>query len=235
MFRSQIQNRVLYLVFADPNTRNSFSLRAADDLARLITQSSGQFDAVCFRAEGRVFCSGGNLADYGQMTDGSQGREVNRQITEVLNTVAALPITTFCLVEGDCFGGGVELLSAFDFVYAVPHAFFGLWQRCVGLTFGWGGGGRLLKRVGETQLKRLAISAETISAMRALEVGLIDNVSLDPLKRFEDAWSRMVKLPDAPVSGFKRWTPDTETAIFDEYWWSEGHRERLNARKNRNS
>lgn len=231
LLRSVIIDRVLHLVFADPKTRNSLSLRAAEELQNSLTTHTGQYDAVCFRAEGRVFCSGGNLSDYRQMVEGEEGRVVNQRIATILDELARLPVATFCLVEGDCFGGGVELLSAFDFVYSAPHSFFGLWQRRAGLTFGWGGGARLAKRLGEAQLKNLAMASDTISAQHAREIGLIDAVALDPLAHFQDVWKRMANRPRAPIAGFKRWTPNTESQLFGEYWWSEGHLIQLHSRR----
>ena len=91
----------------------------------------------------------------------------NRKIRVQLKQLAHLPVPTLALVDGECYGGGVELLSCFDFIYSTPTSQFGLWQRKVGLTFGWGGGVRLLKRMSEHQLKQLCLEAKTLTALEA--------------------------------------------------------------------
>ena len=81
-------------------------------------------------------------------------------------------------MDGPCFGGGVELISCFDYVITTAGSLFGLWQRRVGLTFGWGGEERLVRRLGQGNVNRWLISGETVSAYRALEVGLVDKICL---------------------------------------------------------
>ena len=233
MIRAAINDRVLHLVFEDSKSRNSFSLAAAHELRRALVSHPGQFDAIVFEAEGRVFCSGGNLTDYSKMTDPEQGKLVNREITTVLNELALMPVPTFCLVNGDCFGGGVEILSAFDFIYTAPHAFFALWQRKIGLSFGWGGGARLERRLGLANLRRLAISTDTLGAHEALRLGLVDRIVLQSELHAEV--SRVLagfrSLPRAPVAALKKWTSETELATFEGLWWNEQHRAVLAARR----
>ena len=233
LIRAQIKDRVLRVVFEDSKSRNSFSLAAAHELRRALVSHPGQFDAIVFSADGRVFCSGGNLTDYSKMTDPEQGKAVNREITNVLQELALMPVPTFCLVTGDCFGGGVELLSSFDFVYTVPHAFFALWQRRIGLSFGWGGGARLERRLGLACLRRLAVSTETIGAVEALKIGLVDRVLLrsELLAEVTRVLVGMRNLPRAPVAALKKWTSETELATFEGLWWNEQHLAVLAARR----
>lgn len=228
-FQTSLRDRKLELIFEDRTTRNSFSLAAARELVSLLEKYETQFDVLSFFAKGRVFCSGGNLADYGQMAEAEEGHRVNRSITEALEKLALLPVPTFCYVEGDVFGGGVELLSSFDFVYSVPHAFFALWQRRIGLTFGWGGGARLEKRLGHKTLVQLSLTTQTVSAVEALSIGLIDGVFLpgQGAQTFEREWRRVSQLPLAPVSALKRWLSRSEREAFEALWWNEEHRKVL--------
>lgn len=228
-FEVRLHNRELHLTFEDRATRNSFSLAAASELSSLLDQYDNQFDVLTLSAKGRVFCSGGNLADYGQMNTSEQGREVNRQITTVLQRLARLPVPTFCFVEGDAFGGGVEVVSAFDFVYASPHVFFGLWQRRIGLTFGWGGGARIERRVGEKRLVQLSLTGELIPAREALGSGLIDGIFLagQADQTFDREWKKLVRLPRTPIGVIKKWAAHEEQALFEGLWWNDEHRSAL--------
>jgi enoyl-CoA hydratase/carnithine racemase len=119
-------NDVLHISFRDPKSRNSFSHAAALDLKKALSHTH-DCSALVFTAEGSVFSSGGQLDDYARMTKPDEGIAVNDEIRGVLSELSSLKIPTVCAVTGDCFGGGVELISAFDFILTTPNAFFALW------------------------------------------------------------------------------------------------------------
>lgn len=221
---------ILLIEFSDPGSRNSFSFRAAEELIQICESRKSQYGAVIFRARGRVFCSGGNLADYAAHSDSSAGRDINRRISEVLDWFSALPVPTICIVNGDCFGGGLELTSAFDEILAVPHALFGFWQRKIGLTFGWGGGARLERRLGRQMLRRLALSVATFGSAEALRIGMIDGVCLETLilDRAQQRARELMAGPQGPIAAMKSWVVEEERQTFEGLWWSDEHRSVLN-------
>jgi enoyl-CoA hydratase len=227
LIHATIDSEILTLNFEDPSSRNSFSLRAARELRSVLQKQkeAGKFKALVFAPRGRVFCSGGNLSDYAAMKRPEEGKVVNREITAILTELSELPVPTICLVNGDCFGGGVELLSAFDFVHSAPHAFFGLWQRKIGLTFGWGGGERLEKRLGTQKLRALALSAEVFSAHEALGWGLVDRVHRAPslVPSAKAHLDKIIGLPRSPVAPLKKWQAQSEKETFETLWWNEEH------------
>lgn len=230
LMKSQIIDSVLVVEFRDPSTRNSFSLRAAEELHAILQKERGNFTGFIFSAQGRVFCSGGNLADYSALSEAEHGKEINRQIAKILDELSCLPVPTVCLVRGDCFGGGLELISAFDVVLSAPSVLFGFWQRKIGLTYGWGGGARLERRLGEHRVRQLALRAMTFGALEARRMGLIDGIYLEHLL-FNEAMAMvraMARLPKGPVGPVKSLTPVNERETFEKLWWSDEHRAVLN-------
>jgi enoyl-CoA hydratase/carnithine racemase len=222
----EMRGEILVITFDDPATRNSFSLRAANLLKACLADQVSSYRALVFLTKGPVFCSGGNLSDYASMSTSEEGKLVNQRITSILDDIAKLPVPTVCAVSGDCFGGGLELVSAFDSVICVPHAMFGLWQRKVGLSFGWGGGARLESRIGAAQLKRLSLSTECVGAHQALTYGLVDAVvpSVKLEKVAFDLAQKIASLPQAPIGGLKTWSSSSEAKLFEQLWWNEEHR-----------
>lgn len=233
LIESKLEDRILYLTFEDQSSRNSFSLRAADELSSHLKNNLDECDAVIFKAHGRVFCSGGNLTDYANMSDPAQGIEVNRKIAAALDELSQCPKPTVCVVDGDCFGGGVELISSFDFVFSSPGAFFALWQRKIGLSFGWGGGKRLEMRLGLKTLRQLALSTELLSAQKACRIGLIDSVCLKETLQSEAKRKaqELMCLPKNPIAAIKTWHSENEKTVFEGLWWNDEHREVLQGRK----
>jgi enoyl-CoA hydratase/carnithine racemase len=110
---------------------------------------------------------------------------------------------------------------------------FALWQRKIGLSFGWGGGARLEKRLGSSVLKRLSLSTAAISAGDALAIGLCDRLvrEADLLSVASDSALAMAKLPSEPVETLKSFDKSSERDDFNSLWWNASHRAVLGSRK----
>jgi enoyl-CoA hydratase len=230
---SEMVDGILHVTLDEPGRGNSFGLENAKALATVLKkQDPMRIRGLIFTARGRLFCAGGNLADYARMRTAAQGRVTNREITKILKRLREWPAPTVCLVNGDCFGGGVELLSAFDKVFAVPEAMFGLWQRRVGLSFGWGGGSRLQERLGIFRTRQLALEAKTFSVYEARLFGLVDEICFHSQMeaRAREWLAAQAKLPQAPVEGVKNFTAGRERTIFERLWWNDEHRRILKSR-----
>lgn len=227
--------RIGELIFSDDASRNSLSLATAKELAKYIPKIEETCDVLIFRSEGRVFCSGGNLKD--QLEQGATRSKVaNRFITSTLKRFSELKIPTIAMVQGDVYGGGLEWLSTFDIVLVEPHVIFGFWQRRLGLTFGWGGGVRLIRRLGSSSVvTRLALEARALDSKEALQLGLVDHVVTKRRMR-EAAFAeglRLASLPGVSVSAMKslRWVPLAEARreqrVFEKLWFGPDHKARL--------
>lgn len=228
---ASIKNGILHLTLNDSSSRNAFSIRAARELRLELRKKN--FSALVFSSEGRVFCSGGNLSDYAAMISPEQGQRVNDEIRDVLTELSQLDVPTIAAVGGDAFGGGLELMSCFDTVIAAPHVLLALWQRKIGLSFGWGGGARLEKRLGPAGLKRLALSTQSLSAQEALAIGLIDNVVQESALMATSLRlaEKLMKLPTEPVAVFKNFIASQEAGDFNSLWLNPAHKKSLAARK----
>ena len=232
MITSVVRDDVLWVSFSDPSSRNALSIAAARELYALM-RAPLNYRALVFTAPGRVFCSGGQLDDYASMKSPDEGRVVNDEIRNVLGMLASIAVPTIACVSGDAFGGGVELMSCFDYVLSVPQAMFGLWQRKIGLSFGWGGGSRLEKRMGPGALRGLSLSAHVISAREALSIGLIDQVVQPSVLESSAAAlaARLILLPIEPLATLKSFESEKESEAFNSLWWNPSHSAVLASRR----
>ena len=73
-------------------------------------------------------------------------------------------------------GGGLELAMACHIRYASETARLGLLEVTLGLIPGYGGTQRLPKLVGKGLANEIIFSAKMISAQRAKEIGLVNEV-----------------------------------------------------------
>lgn len=207
---------------------NSFGPQESVELMDFLdSKKAKSVSAIVWTNElGFPFCRGGNLKYYGSLKTKLQGLKANREIRKSLNRLATLSIPTIALVRGDAFGGGLELMSCFDFVFSTPSALLGFWQRRIGLTFGWGGGARVLQRLTLSQIKNLTLEASSFSAYEALEVGLIDQIIPADLSEALVV-QKLKQVLSGSVETFqaiKGWTPEKETDAFEKLWFSPEHR-----------
>jgi enoyl-CoA hydratase/carnithine racemase len=78
-------------------------------------------------------------------------------------------------------GGGLDLALACHHRISAPHAVFGHRGAALGLITGWGGTQRLPRLVGKGRALEMFITAEKMDAQRALQIGLIDAITDDPV------------------------------------------------------
>jgi enoyl-CoA hydratase/carnithine racemase len=143
-----------------------------------------------------------------------------------LKTFSELAQPKVALVSGDCFGGGLELLSSFDHVISSPQAYFGFWQRRIGLSFGWGGGTRWSEKNNRGDILKLALEARSICSEEAKNLGLIHQIVLDE-RLYEEGkkWlNSAMQWPEESLLGLRQWTPSRETKIFENLWNSSSHK-----------
>jgi enoyl-CoA hydratase/carnithine racemase len=96
-----------------------------------------------------------------------------------MNTIASHPAPVVAAIEGHCMGGGLDLALACHRRIAAPNAIFGHRGAALGLVTGWGGTQRLPRLIGKSRALELFITADKISAARALEIGLVDAIAQD--------------------------------------------------------
>ncbi len=78
-------------------------------------------------------------------------------------------------------GGGLDLALACHHRIAAPHTVFGHRGAALGLITGWGGTQRLPRLVGKGRALKMFVTAEKITALEALGMGLVDAIADDPV------------------------------------------------------
>lgn len=84
-------------------------------------------------------------------------------------------------INGDAFGGGLELALAADLRIAADHARFALPEVRLGAIAGAGGVTRLRRMIASAVAEQMILTGEAISAARAHQVGLVSEIV--PLER----------------------------------------------------
>jgi enoyl-CoA hydratase/carnithine racemase len=99
-----------------------------------------------------------------------------------MRLVDDFPAPVCAAVNGYCMGGGLDLALACDVRIAHPHAVFGHRGASLGLITGWGGTQRLPRLLGRAKALEMFVAAEKVTAGRALDLGLVQQISDDPVQ-----------------------------------------------------
>ena len=123
---------------------------------------------VVFRGQGRNFCTGLDLSDLDEISEGDLALRVLR-IEILLQRIHALPVTTVAVAGGRVFGAGADLFAACDHRIAIEGSAFAFPGPAFGLVLGTA---RLAALVGEGAARRLLLAGETLAAEAAVALGL---------------------------------------------------------------
>lgn len=178
---------VLHVTLNNPSARNALSHQMVTELratAEQCAQDSG-LRCIVLRGAGGNFCAGGNFADFQQMMSTSLPEDahsradpiavLNREFGRMLQEWRNVPQVLIAVVEGAAMGGGVGLAAVADVTLAEGGAQFAMPENSLGLPpaqiapF-------VALRIGQTQARRLMLTAARIDAWQAQEVGLVTEV-----------------------------------------------------------
>lgn len=137
----------------------------------------------------KFFSVGADLQEIRALT-AMQALEFSRIGQSLMKAVEGFPARVYAAISGYCMGGGLDLALACNYTISSPQGIFGHRGAALGLITGWGGTQRLPRLVGKGIALELLVTAEKITARRALEIGLIDEIADDPvaqaLKRIQE-------------------------------------------------
>lgn len=178
----ELQENVATITFNRPEALNALSLRLTKDIRAAIGKAvSENARAVVLTGEGRAFCSGGDLREM-QMMWQKEGRieafmeEPLKALHDVILLIRETPIPFLAAVQGVCAGAGTNFALCCDIVFAAENASFNEGFVKIGLSPDCGGSFFLPRAVGEKLAAELLMTGETISAEKALAIGMINRV-----------------------------------------------------------
>ncbi|WP_010408462.1 3-hydroxyacyl-CoA dehydrogenase NAD-binding domain-containing protein [Citromicrobium sp. JLT1363] len=184
--------------------------------------SDDSVEAVVIRCDGRTFFAGADITEFGKPPQGPSLPEALDKLEESDKPVVAA-------IHGTALGGGCEVALACHYRVAVPSAKMGLPEVKLGLIPGAAGTQRLPRLVGAEAALPLVAIGNPISAKKAKEIGLLDElVGEDSLAADAIAFAKSkIGQPvprssegDANQDGIKN--PD----IFDEFRAKNGRKMR---------
>ncbi|MFC3031287.1 enoyl-CoA hydratase [Pseudoalteromonas fenneropenaei] len=132
--------------------------------------------ALVITGEGEKFFSAG--ADLNVFASGDKGvaADMSRVFGEAFETLSSFRGVSISAINGYAMGGGLEVALACDIRIAEEQAQMALPEAKVGLLPCAGGTQNLAWLVGEGWAKRMILCGERLTAAKALEIGLVEEV-----------------------------------------------------------
>jgi enoyl-CoA hydratase/carnithine racemase len=168
------------IVFDDGgmNLLSSGALRELRDL--LLTGKPGNWETgqplLLRSSRPHIFAAGADMAEMQRFTP-REAYEFAALGQEVFAAIERLPCITVALIDGDCFGGALDLVLAFDFRFATPRSRFAHPGARLGIVTGFGGTSRWRSVLSRRAAHRLFLANRVLSASGALDAGLVDRVA----------------------------------------------------------
>ncbi len=171
---------VATLMLNRPELRNAFNEVMIHEIETAFTHlgQDPSVRAVVLSAAGPLFCAGADLNWMKKMAHYTQ--EENRTdalgLALMLKAIYDCPKPVIARVQGDCYAGGMGLVSACDMIVSVPTAWFCLSEVKLGLipaTIS----PYVIKAMGEQAARRYCLTAERFSGLEAHRIGMVHELA----------------------------------------------------------
>lgn len=236
------RNHLCRAVIDRPGSRHAINFAVMDALEELLDKLENDSNIRCLilsSTGNEAFISGGDLREFHTLKTAEEAKPMARRMLSILKRIEQLPCWTIASISGAAYGGGCEIMLAFDFRIASGEATFGFTQGKFYLPPGWGGLTRLVERVGRSTALRWLAEAAIIDAETALEHKLVDRVTTkETLAEQTATWAKKLTKNDrAFIDNLKRgamkvsrarWEAiASELESFAQFWESDLHEQRV--------
>lgn len=179
------EGRIATITINRPQSLNALNKAAISELDAIFSEleADQEVRVIILTGSGeKSFVAGADIKEFTDLSP-KEAEKLARNSQEILfNKIENLKKPVIAAVNGFALGGGLELAMCCHIRYASENAKLGLPEVTLGLIPGYGGTQRLPKLVGKGIANEMIFSAKMISAQKAKEIGLVNEVfSLEEL------------------------------------------------------
>lgn len=202
----KIENNIAHVTFNRAEKRNALDMamfRAIDNVS-LQLRRNRDIRAVIVTANGEDFCSGLDVKSVMRQRSSAMtllakwlpGRANLAQRVSVNWRRIQAPV--IMVIQGRCWGGGLQIALGADFRIASPDASFSIMEGKWGLIPDMGGNLAVRELLAKDIAMKLTMTAEVISAQSAMDYGLITQLAEKPLDEAQQLAEQIAdRSPDA--------------------------------------
>jgi enoyl-CoA hydratase len=173
-----VKDAIATITVNRPDRYNALNIEVKNTLLKMFKRADEDRSVrvVILTGSGeKAFISGADVTEFVGCNSETIKSVVNPS-RAVSRFIEAMDKPIIAAVNGYCLGGGCELALACDIRYASANARFGLPEINLGTIPGNGGIVRLARLVGLGIAKEMILTGETVDALNAQRIGLVNRV-----------------------------------------------------------
>jgi 2-(1,2-epoxy-1,2-dihydrophenyl)acetyl-CoA isomerase len=181
--RFAIDDGLARITLARPDHANALDLTMMHELmdVAIACDENASVRAIVIDSEGRLFCAGGDLAEFARAGEGLARllKEATVYLHAAISRLVRTRAPVIAAVQGHAAGAGFSLAMACDLVLAASSAKFTMAYTRAGLVPDGGSTYFLPRLIGRRRTLDLMLTNRTLSAAEAMEWGLVSRVIAD--------------------------------------------------------
>lgn len=224
--RLETKNNLAYVTLARPEKRNGLDFDMMTGLieAADLVKKDRSLRAVILQGEGKAFCAGLDFASV--MTKPLKvlqaftkyGIKKTNLFQEMCYCWRTLPVPVLAVVQGQCFGGGIQLALAADFRFTYANSEWSIMEAKWGLVPDMTGMVTLRELLPIDVVRELTYTGRIISGEEAKRLGLASHLADDPLAAAETLAAEIcTRSPDSVAAAKslirQSWSTSDSTAL----------------------
>ncbi len=198
---------VAHISLNRPQVVNAYNIQMRNEFCEVLSavEQDPEAQALLITGEGRGFCAGADLTEFGTAPSQVIARQV-RWERDVWGQLVNLDKPVIAAVHGYCIGSGLEIALLCDLRIAATGTVFALPEVQLGMIPAAGGTQTLPRAVGLSQALDILLTGRRIQSEEALSIGLVTR--LTPLESLWADASRLAgslaELPAEAVAALKQ-------------------------------
>ena len=192
----EIDRGVAHISLNRPAVLNAYNMQMRDDLSEALeaVQEDSEVGALLISGQGRAFCAGADLTEFGTAPSQVIARQVRWQ-RDVWGQLCGLNKPVVAALHGYCIGSGLEIALLSDICVAAKSTWFAMPEVQLGMIPAAGGTQTLPRHAGVSQSLDLLLTGRRFDAEEALRLRLVTRVVPDD-QLLDTAWGICRQLAD---------------------------------------
>lgn len=173
---SEIDEKVFFITLNRTEKYNAFDEALLKELEELIIMANANphINVIVLKANGKHFSAGADLKWMAKVAEYSEEENIKdaQILASLMFNLYSSSKPTLAMIHGNTFGGGLGLIGACDIAIASQDAKFAFSEVKLGLIPAVISP-YIINAIGQRESLSLFLSAETFSATKAYEIGLV--------------------------------------------------------------
>jgi len=205
--RLEKEGAVARIILNRPKVLNAYNVQMRDDFSEALAavQLDPEIHSVLVSGEGRGFCAGADLTEFGTAPSQMIARRV-RWERDVWGQLIALEKPIVTAIHGYCIGSGLEIALLTDLRIAAQGTVFSMPEVHLGMIPAAGGTQTLPRNIGSSRALDLLLSGRRFNSAEALHLKLVTRVvpASEVLSSAREAAQQLASVPPSVMSSAKR-------------------------------